>query len=192
MKKLVKYQTTSYKIKQLFIELLKSKPIEQIKISEICEILQINRSTFYRHYEDIYDLLNRLEDGFINELDNLYREIARGNDNSIVVMKKILQLIKANKDICSILFVYRSDNNLWIKFNKLSVDLFMLKIYEKYPNSIMANQKELRESVEFVCSGFYALYRNWLMDDCNEGIEIVAKRLAGLSDVCVERALKAE
>ena len=37
------------------------KPLEKITIKELCEKAQINKSTFYSHYKDIYDLSDQLE-----------------------------------------------------------------------------------------------------------------------------------
>ena len=39
------------------VELMKEKTFEEIKVSDICEKALINRSTFYAHYEDKYELL---------------------------------------------------------------------------------------------------------------------------------------
>ena len=36
--------------------LMKEKTFEKIKISDICEVALINRSTFYAHYIDIWTL----------------------------------------------------------------------------------------------------------------------------------------
>ena len=49
---------------ETLIELMKTKTFEEIKVSDICTKALINRSTFYAHYEDKYELL--LE--FINSL----------------------------------------------------------------------------------------------------------------------------
>ena len=46
--------------------LMKEKPFEEIKVSDICSKALINRSTFYAHYNDKYDLLAE----FINNLKN--------------------------------------------------------------------------------------------------------------------------
>lgn len=48
-------------IRETFTELLRSKPIEKITVTEICKLAEINRSTFYVHYQDAYDLLEKLE-----------------------------------------------------------------------------------------------------------------------------------
>lgn len=42
---------------EALIELLKTNSFEDLKVSDICEKALINRSTFYAHYEDKYDLM---------------------------------------------------------------------------------------------------------------------------------------
>ncbi len=48
---------TQSSIKQILIHLLKQKELEKITVTELCELADINRSTFYSHYCDIYELL---------------------------------------------------------------------------------------------------------------------------------------
>lgn len=184
-----KYKKTSSIIKELFIEELKRRPIDQIRISEICEKLDINRTTFYRHYEDIYYLLKEIENDFINGLKSVYDDIAVNKEDSFEVMKEILYFFKDNKDICQVLFMGQNGSSLWESYRKLSIDLFLKKIYQKYPQSLRIDGNELKQAVEFVSSGFFALYKNWVMDDCKEDIDILAKRLSLLSDGCIMKAL---
>ena len=49
---------------EALVQLLKEKTFEEIKVSDICEYAIINRSTFYAHYSDKYDLLS----SFIQDL----------------------------------------------------------------------------------------------------------------------------
>lgn len=58
------------------VELMKEKSFEEIKVSDICTKALINRSTFYSHYKDKYELLA----SWINDLkDNLQNELALNN-----------------------------------------------------------------------------------------------------------------
>lgn len=43
-----------------FLELVKEKPYRKIKVSELIEKAQVNRTTFYRYYGDIYEFFNRI------------------------------------------------------------------------------------------------------------------------------------
>ena len=51
--------------------LMKDKTFEEIKVSDICKKALINRSAFYSHYNDKYELLvdfiNVLKEEFVNE-----------------------------------------------------------------------------------------------------------------------------
>ena len=52
----LRIEKTEKGIKNAFIELRSKKPLEKITVRELCEIARINKSTFYSHYKDIYDL----------------------------------------------------------------------------------------------------------------------------------------
>ena len=70
MDRRVKY--TKGVIKDTFISLLEEKEINKIKVSELCNIADINRATFYRYYLDVFDLLDKMEDEFVERVKNAY------------------------------------------------------------------------------------------------------------------------
>ena len=72
------------------IELMKDKTFEEIKVSDICNKALINRSTFYSHYEDKYDLLV----DFINSLKNEFISELNKNNNNLNVKEYYIELIK--------------------------------------------------------------------------------------------------
>ena len=59
----IRVKKTKTAITNAFIELAKQKPIERITVKEIVSLAQINKSTFYAHYTDIYDLIDSLLEG---------------------------------------------------------------------------------------------------------------------------------
>lgn len=59
---------TKKALREGFSELMHTKDIKDITIRELTDKVDIHRSTFYAHYEDIYDLYQKIEDGVIEEL----------------------------------------------------------------------------------------------------------------------------
>ena len=55
------YQSTHRQIQQALRTLLEQYDLQQITVRQICELVGINRSTFYTHYPSMYDLWNDLD-----------------------------------------------------------------------------------------------------------------------------------
>ena len=52
---------TETALRKAFYTLRQEKPTEKICVNELCKMAQINKSTFYRHYRDVFDLADALE-----------------------------------------------------------------------------------------------------------------------------------
>ena len=61
----IRIEKTERAIKQAFMELRAEKPLEKIRVKELCDRACINKSTFYAHYQDIYALPNAMEDEMV-------------------------------------------------------------------------------------------------------------------------------
>lgn len=55
-------------IRQSFLFLLKEQTIDKITVADICRLAEINRATFYRHYENQYSVLYELENDLLEQL----------------------------------------------------------------------------------------------------------------------------
>ena len=58
---------TKKSIENAFLELRQKKNLEDIKVSELCSIALINKTTFYNYYSDIYELSNELEEKYLQQ-----------------------------------------------------------------------------------------------------------------------------
>ena len=58
-------------IQDAFLEILKEKPVSRITVKEVCDKAEINRGTFYRHYQDCYDLLDKIEEEGLKEFEKM-------------------------------------------------------------------------------------------------------------------------
>ena len=98
--------------------LMKEKTFEKIKISDICEVALINRSTFYAHYEDKYELLLAL----IEDLkDNLLVELNKNEAESLSkeYFMKLLEIlidhIDSKREIYSAILSHNK-NGIFVDF----------------------------------------------------------------------------
>ena len=73
------------KIEKAFMTLLQDNELSQISVSDICKIAQLNRSTFYDNFADIFMLADTIRKNLEVNLSELYKaEIINGfnsNDN---------------------------------------------------------------------------------------------------------------
>ena len=57
MKHEINSQNTKKMLVETLLSLLEKKPLSKITVSEIVNLCDINRKTFYYHFTDVYDLL---------------------------------------------------------------------------------------------------------------------------------------
>ncbi len=69
-------------IRNALIELIAEKGFAAITVGDIASRAMINRSTFYRHYEDKYDLVTRI---FKDAIDQMVVEIGPPLENPIAI-----------------------------------------------------------------------------------------------------------
>ena len=51
MKNAERTSLTKLRLQEAFLALRRRKPIEQIRVTELCQIADTNRTTFYHYYE---------------------------------------------------------------------------------------------------------------------------------------------
>lgn len=65
---------------QGLISLMKEKEIKDISVKELADLADINRGTFYLHYNDIFDMVEKLEDELFVEFNSILdRNLAEGS-----------------------------------------------------------------------------------------------------------------
>lgn len=173
-------------IENAFLELLKEEDIKKITITEITKKADTNRSTFYLHYYDVYDLLDCVENKIINEIHDCILEAEQLKEKLDV--KPVLEYIKDNQKIFKALL--KSDSNFRF-FNKLS-DMFEKKLFCELFDVKSLDEKKYKRLSCFLIGGVVSLIRDWLatdMEDCTpahlaETIENIT--LACISGVRIE------
>ena len=63
-----RFKDTEIRMQSVMLELMKYMEFEKITVKKICEKAQVNRSTFYAHFIDINDMLDKMEQTLREEL----------------------------------------------------------------------------------------------------------------------------
>lgn len=92
MKTDLRVRYTRKVIRDAFLKLLQEKPLAKITVREVCELAEINRGTFYKHYLDCYDLMEKLQEEAVANFEALLDSLETGGiENSIVSILETLQ-----------------------------------------------------------------------------------------------------
>lgn len=112
---------TKAMIRNSFIKLLNEKPLAQIKLKEVCELAGINRSTFYRYYQDIYDWYNKMETECLEWAQKFMQNMDKDNLQNILIY--MLTATSNNFELFNALF--NNQNNK--KFSENVFKIFLEK-----------------------------------------------------------------
>ena len=59
---------------QGLVKMMETHDIQDISVKELTELVDINRGTFYLHYDDIYDMLHKIEDEMFQEFNEIMEQ----------------------------------------------------------------------------------------------------------------------
>lgn len=146
------------RIEKVFIDLLQTRELNEISVSDICKRAGLNRTTFYANYTDIYGLADSIRDKLENNLSDLYQnEITQGfNSNDYL---KLFYHIKENQIFYQTYFKLGYDNNYKI----FTYDTALAR--EHFQN------KFIEYHMKFFKSGITEVIKLWLQNGCRESPE---------------------
>ena len=143
-------------------------------MQEIADIADVNRVTFYKHYLDVYDLYEKIENDVLVELGLLILQLQELPASECY--EKLLTYIGENRSIFKMVYSPNSTGGIMAKFSKLMEGLFRQM------------QIEDTEAADEVMIDFLSCYRahgslsvigKWVMSDFalpkEKVIEILSK-----------------
>lgn len=170
-------EKTKKSIYNAFIELRSKKPLEKLTVKELCETAQINKSTFYTHYKDVYDLSDQIESEIVSSVIN-------NIENADI-------FFEAPNKFCEQLFLgYNSMHNLISTvFSGIRSEQLPKKIVEKLKQILFTKYPELINDPEkniiltySVYGSYYAYYKEFE----TFGIEKTVSTISKISESCTD------
>ena len=100
----IRIEKTDRAIEKAFMELRARQPLEKIRIKDLCTLAKVNKSTFYAHYEDIYELSSRLENKLIHVILDSVPNVGLTAAHTEQLTRELFHAFVQNQEAVNILF----------------------------------------------------------------------------------------
>jgi len=151
---------TRLQIKEAFLRLRARLMPEKIKVKDICEEAQINKTTFYKHYTDSMELSNEIDDSVIDSLVLEFSQRDKLFENPNDYIKGLLATLEAKSELLKKVF-------------RGKYGVMCSKLEEKLRSfySDRAKNDEEKIKLSFTIGGFVRVVNDYLFNDKAQDIE---------------------
>ena len=180
-----KTRYTKMVLRESLMELMKTKPISAISIKEICAHADIGRSTFYTHYANQYDLLNKTQEetlAFIDNVHTKYYFYKNTKRESLQMLEEILQYIADNNKLIYILFSENGD----INFQKKIFSSMYEKNIMKSLTDILPDEQTRQYYYLFIVTGSLGIIYHWIKNGMDKSVTELAHMIINLTSQIVK------
>ena len=151
----LRIKKTRRSIIDAFLGLRAKKPLEKITVKELCDKAEINKSTFYCHYMDVYDLQDRLETEVITSIINDFSTPENLFQDSRKLVALCTEAFRGKESLIKTLFSNSREMYFVEKFEKIIKD----RAFEKYP--YLRDDPKVNVAFTYtIYGGFFAFLRN--------------------------------
>jgi AcrR family transcriptional regulator len=160
---------TERRMEQVTLDLMQHADLEHITVRAICEKAKVNRTTFYEHFLDVYDLFDKLELEMRKKILNRYA-ISDYKAFSVQSFIPFFTHIKENRKFYSIVLKTRTSFPLKQGYEHLLNDV----IRPLCLKAGITDEQEILYYLVFFQAGFTITLRRWVETGCRESEEELA------------------
>lgn len=164
---------------EALIKLLETKDLDFISVKDVCTEANVNRSTFYLHYDNTYDLLEEsiayMDEEFLsyfkNDGENFIKKIATADTEDLMLitpdyLTPYLNYVKEHKRLFLATIQHPGRFNVASSYGKMFSQVFS-PILERFG----IPKEERRYMMDFYLNGCSAIVSRWIENDCKDSIE---------------------
>jgi len=181
---------TQQAIRSALISLIEEKGFEAMSVKDITERAQINRGTFYSHYEDKFDLMDKCQQQLIEEMEiKVVRNIPKlieGMKQSeagmmpFAVPVPLFEFLHHNKSLMKALLGPRGDVGFQVKMKE-----FLSKALFERNKDVLVNAGNLlvppRYLSSYIASAHICVIHEWLNGDQGEPPDEIARIISTMT-----------
>lgn len=162
-------------IKETFIRLLNENSLNKVTVKKLCDEAEINRATFYRYYDDVYDLYEKTKEEFIEVFFRTF-----GDKELFSVKEDLVNFLNLIKENSHSVYALSRQSDVY--------DLMRIlceKIYNRFDERFKKNCSELTERERqgvyyYVVCGSTGIIAEWIERGMESDEQEIAELLTKL------------
>lgn len=164
-----RYYSTEEKLQRALYSLLRIRSYNNISIKELCYEAGINRSSFYAHYQDINDLMIKIEKNLSKSIAQIFDPKERWDKEVFV---KLFEFLLKNHDFYKA-YLSASEGTVMEKNDFMD----FMNVVDRHSLGNGYPVKEKTYHMAFFAGGLKALSKSWIMSGCQETPQQMAQIL---------------
>lgn len=178
-----RFRDMEIRMETAMLDIMKTTDFEKITVRSICEKALVNRSTFYAHFTDIYDMLDKMEAELHKELLDSYSN-KDGQENLAFSMQSFIPFLRHIKK-----------HSYFYKINLQTRKKFPLKqgfeplwdevIKPRCKHAGLISEDDMMYYFVYFQAGFTMILKRWVDNGCKES----ENELAEIIEHCVPAVL---
>jgi AcrR family transcriptional regulator len=164
---------TKKAIQDALIDLICEKELERITVTELVERADVNRKTFYNHYNDVYDVVDDMEKQHVDKFFDSVKKngIKKYAKEPNLLMHEIINEIKDNREMY-VLLVNSGDKSRFISKIIAEEKKILSEVYDGMGTQY--DEEWTEYFLNFWASGTMSVFESWMKSDKKRPIEDVA------------------
>ena len=150
-------------------ELMQEKSFSKITVKDICERADLNRTTFYKHYNDQEEILKEIESDLIEKSIAYMKNVSR-EEGTVAMIEAYLHYVKENAVLFKIMFSGVGNDNRMLSYTSN----VLKQLRSNLPD--YGTPKQEHYILSFIMNGSFRVILTWIDSD----FDIPASELARL------------
>ena len=157
---------TKMLLQNALVDLMLEKAVGKISVKELTQKADVNRSTFYLHYLDIYDMLEQMENEFVETIQGFFHDFFTPLPTSmpLTLFVNISEWLEQYKEYYVKLLRGSASGYIFEELESRIRDEFLTLLYLIFLDE---ESLDLRTRVNFTVSGTVGVLRMWVMEGGN-------------------------